>query len=347
MKIVGWKLQEVRTPLEKVFRTSVRETREIREIHVVVEGEGGLTGQGAACALPKVTGEILSGMREAVEDWILPAIRGLDLDDFGCVLDRIQKAMLCNPGAKAAVDMAVHDLRARSLGVDVSRLLGRCRDTVWTDMTLSLDAPDRMAEEAKAAVGKGFSILKIKVGGDPEEDLRRVAEIRGAVGPDVSLRLDANQAWSPKEAVALIRRIERYQPELVEQPVPAEDFEGLGWVRARVDTPIMADESLRSPEDALRLISCGAVDMFNIKLLKCGGLHPARRIAALASAAGIECMMGCMMEGPVSLAAAVHFAVSEKSVTRADLDSLFFAAESHRALPGIDYGPRIRLAEAK
>ena len=153
-------------------------------------------------------------------------------------------------------------------------------------------------------------------------DVERMAAIRAAVGPEVKLRVDANQGWTAEQSVAIIRAMEDkgLNIELVEQPVPAHDLAGLKAVTAAVDTPILADEAVFSCYDAANLIEQKAADLINIKLMKTGGIHNALKICRMAEEHGVECMIGCMLESRLSVAAAAHLAAGQSIVTRADLD---------------------------
>jgi L-alanine-DL-glutamate epimerase-like enolase superfamily enzyme len=179
-----------------------------------------------------------------------------------------------------------------------------------------------MAADSAEAVEDGYRILKLKLGKESVHDFERVRLIRERVGYDVRLRVDANQGWKPKEAVRLIRKMEDagFDLELVEQPVAARDIDGLKHVTDNVATPVMADESVFSAWDALRIMERRAADIVNIKLMKAGGLHAALRICALAEIYGVECMMGCMLESKVGVTAAAHLAAAKRVITRVDLD---------------------------
>jgi len=177
-------------------------------------------------------------------------------------------------------------------------------------------------------VAEGFDALKLKVGLDPEEDLERVRLVREAAGPRTRLRLDANQGWTVKQALAMIERLARYDIELVEQPVAYHDLEGLAEVTRRSPVPIMSDESAFDARDVLRLLRLRAVDMVNIKIMKCGGIHEALKINALCEAAGVECMLGCMIEETnIGVAAAASVMAARRNITRADLDAVFSLRE--------------------
>lgn len=173
-----------------------------------------------------------------------------------------------------------------------------------------------MARDAVNAIKRGYDTLKVKVGVDPTLDVARLKAIRDAVGSAPRIRIDANQAWAPKEAVRLLNEMQEsgLAIELVEQPVKAHDLEGLTYVTERSYVPVLADESVFSAEDALKIVEMRAADLINIKLMKCGGLTSALKIAALAEISGMECMIGCMLEAKVSVNAAVHLACAKKSL---------------------------------
>lgn len=242
----------------------------------------------------------------------------------------LDKAVRHHSSAKAAVDIAVFDCLGKLADLPLYQLLGGYTDRLSTDFTVSVNSAEEMIGEALSLAAKGFDTLKVKVGHSAvEEDVERVRAIRRAVGPHVKLRLDANQGWSAKEAISAIHRMERLdlKVELVEQPLPAWDFEGMRRVTESVETPIMADESVFDPHDAARLLSMHGCDIINIKLMKAGGITGAEKINALAEAFGIECMAGCMIESKVSVTAACHFAASRKNVTRCDFDAPLMLAD--------------------
>ena len=238
-------------------------------------------------------------------------------------------AVVKNSSAKAAVDMALWDLYGQKYQIPVYKLLGGARNKIITDITISVNPPEEMARDAVNAIKRGYDTLKVKVGIDPTLDVARLKAIRDAVGSAPRLRIDANQAWGPKEAVRLLNEMQEsgLAIELVEQPVKAHDLEGLKYVTERSYVPVLADESVFSAEDALKIVEMRAADLINIKLMKCGGLTNALKIAALAEISGIECMIGCMLEAKVSVNAAVHLACAKKVITRVDLDGPVLCSE--------------------
>ncbi|HOO88627.1 MAG TPA: dipeptide epimerase, partial [Synergistales bacterium] len=289
---------------------------------VVVETEEGVCGYGEAPPTAVITGDTNGAIRGAVEERLRPLLSGRETDDLNSLLDIVDTALVHNASAKAAVDIALHDLWGKTLGRPLYELLGGTAREVETDYTISVNAPETMVKDSLEAVADGYSALKIKVGTDFHLDMQRLEEIRAAVGKHVLLRVDANQGWTPKEAIRTIRFLEDkgLDIELVEQPVKAHDFEGLKMVTDSVDTLILADESVFSVRDAFTVLSMRAADLINIKLMKTGGIRNAVAICGMARACGVECMIGAMMETKISVSAACHLASALPVITRADLD---------------------------
>jgi L-alanine-DL-glutamate epimerase-like enolase superfamily enzyme len=257
-------------------------------------------------------------------------VLGRNPDDLEALTRDVTRAVVGNTSAKAALDCALHDLAAQRLGVPLARLLGGTTLRVPTDVTLAVGETTEMAEAAAHRRAEGFTVLKIKVGDPGADEIRRLTEIRRAAGPDAVLRLDANQGWDLKQAVRLIQAIEDagLDVELIEQPVPAGDIDGLAWVTDRVQVPVLADESLWSPADLLRLIGRRAADLVNIKLAKCGGLRAARHLLAVAEAAGTGVVFGSMLETHVGTAAAASLAAATGTPLIPDLDAAWWLARS-------------------
>ena len=322
MKITKIRLGRISVPLRVPFKTALRRVDSVEDIIVEIHTDEGAVGYGEAPPTGVITGDTAEAIIGAIRGHIAPVLLGRDVDDFEDVIKLVQSAVVHNTSAKAAVDMALYDLYGQSCRLPVHRLLGSARRTITTDITVSVNSPEEMARDALDAVKRGYDTIKVKVGIDPALDVDRLAAIRQAIGPDLRLRIDANQAWSPKEAIRILNRMEEknLSIELVEQPVKALDIEGLRSVTAESPIPVLADESVFSPADALRIMQLHAADMINIKLMKCGGLYPAQQIIAAAEVYGVECMLGCMLEAKVSVNAAVELACARKAITRIDLD---------------------------
>jgi L-alanine-DL-glutamate epimerase-like enolase superfamily enzyme len=235
------------------------------------------------------------------------------------VLDALDARVAHNPSAKAAVDMALHDLLGKTTGRPLWQLWGLdpARGPL-TSYSIGLDAPEVMAEKARNAAA--FPILKIKVG--TPRDLENVRAIREAV-PEARLVVDANAAWTPHQAVRRIKELEPFGVEFVEQPVAARDLAGLRFVRERSALPLIADESCATADDVAALAGC--VDGINVKLMKCGGLRRARRVIEVARAHHLAVMCGCLIESSLSITAAAHLL---PLLDYADLDgNLLIAAD--------------------
>ena len=308
----------------------MEEYRSIANV-VKVSTDTGAVGYGEAPPTGVITGDTTGAILGAIQDHIAPALLGRDLDEFEDLTAAVQKALVHNTSAKAAVDMALWDLLGQKYSTPVYRMLGGARKNIVTDITISVNPPEEMARDARTAVQRGYDCLKVKVGIDPELDVARLAAVRQAVGRDIRLRIDANQAWNAKQAVRLLNQMQEkgLDIEFVEQPVPAADLEGMQYVTRHADVPVLADESVFSPADALRIMQTGAADLVNIKLMKCGGITNALRIAAAAEVYGVECMIGCMLEAKISVNAAVELACAKKIITKIDLDGPVLCSEDH------------------
>ncbi|WP_134703913.1 dipeptide epimerase [Ammoniphilus sp. YIM 78166] len=338
MKIKQIELLKQSTPLKKPFKTALRTAYTADEIIVRLTADTGEVGYGAAPPTAVITGDTLESISHNIEDFLLPRLVNQDMDELESLLHTVSSALVNNTSAKAAVDMALYDLWAQKHNAPLYQLLGGARSTLETDITISVNAPEEMADDAANAIDQGICMLKIKVGNDVHLDLERVKAVRERVGKNVLIRLDANQGWNRKEAVRIIRQMEDMdlRIELVEQPVKAHDLEGLKWITDRVDTPILADESMFSPRDALKILEMRAADLINIKLMKSGGIYQALKINAIAESYGVECMIGCMLESSIGITAAAHLAAAKKNITRVDLDSALLLAEN-RVVGGVQY----------
>lgn len=322
MKIKKIELSEIKIPLVTPFKTALRTVDCVNDILVKITADDGQVGFGEAPPTAVITGDTKGSIWCAVEEFIAPSIVGMEIEDLDGIMKKMHGCILKNTSAKAAVDMAVYDLYAKSCKKPLYQVLGGRKREIETDLTISVNEIDEMVADSIRAVEQGFQILKIKVGKESQKDVDRIRAIRDAVGTDICLRIDANQGWSPKEAVRMIRKLEDLgiEMDLVEQPVHAHDFEGMKFVTSQVATPILADESVFSPEDAIRLIQNRAADLINIKLMKTGGIYEALKICAIAESYGVECMIGCMLESKIAVSAAAHLAGGRNIITRADLD---------------------------
>jgi L-alanine-DL-glutamate epimerase-like enolase superfamily enzyme len=300
-------------PLVRPFVTAVRVAHAVDAVLVEVRDSDGRSGWGEAPTSWRVTGESAASVTAAVDGPLGAAVAGLPVDEPAEAGAALERAVVRNSSARMAVECAVYDLAARAAGVPLFRYLGGREQTLRTDMTLSAAATAAQARELVAtAVGQvaaGFRTLKVKAGAGGD-DVATLAAVRAAVGPDVTLRVDANQGWTPGQAVTVIRAWEDagLAVELVEQPVHRDDLAGLAFVTARVATPVLADESVWTRRDLRQVMTEGAADLVNIKLAKTGGLREALALARLADEYGLGVLVGCMAESHVGIAAAAALA---------------------------------------
>lgn len=315
---------DVAIPLTKPFKTALRTVTTAYSVYVKITSSDGIIGYGEAPPTHVITGESMASIRYAINEIIAPQLVGLNLLESERIFQKLNGLLIRNTSAKAAIDMALYDLLARHSGLPLFQFLGGFRATLETDFTVSVNDPEEMADDAETYIKDGFNILKVKVGiGDVKEDIARIHAIRKRIGYDPKLRLDANQGWNAKEAVRAIQTMEDagLEIELVEQPVPAHDLEGLKYVTDQTDTPIMADESVFSVYDAKRVLEMRAADLINIKLMKSGGIYHANKINTLAEANGVACMVGSMIETKIGITAAAHFAASQPNIQFFDFDA--------------------------
>lgn len=329
MKITKVKLGRISVPLRTPFKTALRTVNRVEDVIVELHTDTGAVGYGEAPPTGAVTGHTTGAILGAIQDHIAGAILGREVDAFEPLLQAVQGAVVGNSSAKAAADMALWDLYGQLYRIPVYKLLGGGRRQLVTDITISVNDPQTMADDAVKAVERGYDCLKMKVGVDPALDTQRLRAVRQAVGPDTVIRIDANQAWTPKQAVAILNQMQEQglMIELVEQPVKAHDLEGLRYVTQHSYVPVLADEAVFSPEDAMTILQTRAADLLNIKLMKCGGLYNALKIASAAEVYGVECMIGCMLEAKISVNAAVHLACAKSIITKIDLDGPVLCSE--------------------
>ena len=328
--------ERVSLPLENPFTISRGTQTEAENVIVRITDEAGMTGVGGAAPsghygeTAATVAAVLPALLDAVE-------RVGDPHAISEIEAELRAVVNGNPAARCAVSIAVHDLAAKRLGVPLYRLWGLDpSDAPKTSFTVGLDETDRVREKAADAVAAGYDVLKIKLGTDRDREL--VDAVREAA-PDARLRVDANEAWTPKEAVEKSGWLADRDVEFVEQPVPAENPEGLRHVYERSELPIAADESCVTAADVPAIAD--RCDIANLKLMKTGSLTEARRLIAAARAHGLEVMCGCMIESNASIAAAAQLA---PLLDYADVDGSLLLAED--PYEGVDLADgRIRLTD--
>jgi muconate cycloisomerase len=273
----------------------------------------GIEGVGEASTTPSFAGAGRETVAAAIDAHLGPAVVGVDPRNLAAVHDAMDRVLSGSPFAKAAVDIACHDVAGKALDVPVSTLLGGLRrDAITVGQSVGIKNVDKAVADAERAVERdGFASVKVKVGTDPDRDRERVRAVVDAIGDRVPVRVDANQGYTADVAMAVFSDLEATCDLLfVEQPVPKSDLSGLARVARGLTTPVVADESVFGPADASEVIRREAGDVLNVKIMKAGGLAPARKIAAVAAAAATPVLVGSMVELGVGTAAGAHFAAT-------------------------------------
>jgi o-succinylbenzoate synthase len=338
MKIINIQTTTLKAPLKNPFITSLRHVDALEDLVVIVECDDGTVGYGEGAPTPQITGETMGSMVTTIA-YIKPHIIGREIEDFDALIQLVHSMIVKNTTAKSALEIALYDLKAKSEKLPLFRMLGGTKTKFSTDITISMGEIDKMIADCQSAVTLGYDTLKIKIGDNPKKDVERVVAIHKALDKHIKLRLDANQGWSARQSVTLLHALEKQDiiAEFIEQPVAADDIDGLKYIKERVQTPLLADESIFSINDAKRLLEMQAIDYVNIKLAKTAGITQALELANLAKSFNVKCMIGCMLEGPISVAAGVHVASAKADIiTMLDLDAVSLLA-SHPVETSIEF----------
>jgi muconate cycloisomerase len=280
-----------------------------------VQTDEGITGLGEVSCTPVWSGEDNRTAAHLIQQELAPVLIGEDPTQIERVIRLMNRTVANNPFTKAGIEIALWDILGKVAGLPVYRLLGGAvRDFVTTKFSVSGLEPAKAAEVAAWAVAQGFRTMKVKVGIDPDQDVARVRAVREAIGPDIRLGVDANGGWAPRVAIQTIRRLYPYNIFFAEQPVADLDIAWLADVRSQVEVPVMADESVYSLQDAMSIVRASAADILSVYVGKGGGISAARKIAAVAEAAGIVCTVGSNLELGVASAAMIHLAMATPTI---------------------------------
>ncbi|MBC8155218.1 MAG: dipeptide epimerase [Bacteroidetes bacterium] len=322
MKITQIALYPFNIPLKAPIAISLGVVDSARNILIEIQTSEGISGWGEGSPFWMIVGETQASGLAAAQDMARLLIGRDPLDIEGC-LQTLTRYLPGHPTTRSAFDMALYDIAAKAANMPLYQFLGGQKRTMTTDETIYLNTPERMADDAVRIKANGADAIKVKLGTNQKDDIQRVAAIRNAIGDDIPIRTDANQGWNYPTAVAVLRTIQDQNIQYCEQPVPRPAIADLKRLRQQTTVPIMADESLFDAHDAIRLVREEAVDLFNIKLSKSGGIFEALRINAIAEAAGIPGMIGCMSESRLAITANAHFASARRNIQFCDLDGPF------------------------
>jgi len=290
--------QRLRDPTWKFARAGVPQ---IEGSVLVLTSDDGVQGLGYVHAIPAISTH--GAGAQAALAWLTPRLLNRRVSDLAAIMEEVDASLAFNASVKAAIDMALHDLLARRLGVPVHVLLGGAhRQTVAQSRILAIKPPAEMAEQAALLVQQGYRQLKLKLSGDTGMDLLRIAAVRAAAGDEVALTLDPNQSYNAKQMMGAYARFERHDIALIEQPVPAADWRGLALLTRSLPVAIEADESAQSVHDVFRLVAERVVDVINLKVTKLGGLRHFVEAVRICEAGGVACRVGAAF-GPALMQA--------------------------------------------
>ena len=321
MKIIKAAYWTENLDLTRPYTIAYEHIETVENTFVHLQTEDGSDGIGVAAPDAEVTGEDLRRCQQALNDNLESLLIGADIRHLKTILRKMDRSMSGTPAARAAIDIALHDLWAKHIGLPLVDVLGRCHRSLPTSITLGIKSIGESLEEADEYQARGFKILKIKIGQSVEQDVERLNQIRQRMGREMILRVDANQGYKHEDFKNFINQTASLNLEFIEQPLPAGDLESMRRMPKSVRMKTAADESLLDAKDAIGCLQPPRpFGIFNIKLMKCGGIAAGLQIAEIANIAGIDLMWGCMDESRVGIAAALHAALASPTTRYLDLD---------------------------
>ena len=335
-RIAHISLFRLRIPLKKPFITSLGPNQEADNVVVLIRTTDGLTGYGECSPFWTINGETAeTGL--SVGAHLAKALIGHDATDIEGSHAMMDRVIFGNNSIKSAFDIALHDIAAQAVDLPLWKFLGgKDRSDLLTDYTVSIGDPQQMAADAEDIMRMGFPVIKVKLGADGDLDIRRIRAIRSRIA-SIPLRIDANQGWEPDTAIRVLTAIGDQGIQHCEEPIPRWQYMELRRVKEASPIPIMADESCCDHHDAQRLIGLGACQRFNIKLGKSGGLFTAKKIIALAEAAGMDVQIGGFLESRLAWSAAAALATTSPCAKYFDMDTPLMFQEDP-VVGGLAYG---------
>jgi L-alanine-DL-glutamate epimerase-like enolase superfamily enzyme len=324
-KIIKVKCWKENLELTKPYSISYRTISTVENIFVYLETGNGLYGIGSGSPAEFVTGETLNKAINILYEKLELLLLGKDIRYLNEHCRTLEKEMPKNPAATTAVDIALHDLLAKHLNIPLVDLLGRVHHEIPTSITIGIkETVEETLNESEEHLDKGFKIIKLKIGKDVEKDIETTRKLHEKVGQAMKIRVDANQGYSAKELIKYVKETESCRFDLIEQPVRKNNEREMFDAPAEIRKICAGDESIQRPEEALKYSAHPQpFGIYNIKLMKCGGVFQAMRIADIAQIAGIELMWGCMDESAISITAALHAALASPATHYLDLDGSF------------------------
>ena len=319
MKIKQIKFWKENLELSNPYTIAFKTVTSVENLFVSLTLEDGTIGIGSGAPAPMITGEkmeaSLIGLQAA-----LGKLEHRDIRELNGLMNEMYELLAKFPAALTAIDIALHDAFTKWLNVPLVSYFGRVHRELPTSITIGIQPLEDTLIESMERVAQGFRVLKLKTGKDVEKDIEVFTKLREAVGPNIKIRIDANQGYNHESFTQFFEKTQLLDIEFFEQPFPAKHLSWMQLMPVGIKQKSAADESLHSPADAVRIISNQAFRIFNIKLMKCGGLLNGKRIAQIAQDFGIEVMWGCMDESRISISAALHLAFACPATRYLDLD---------------------------
>jgi len=317
-----------------------------QNVFIRIHTNKGFYGVGECSAFPMIVGETQDTCLVMAKDFAKLWI-GKDALEIPARMQQLHDAAAGNTTIKSAFDIALYDIAAKNAGLPLYKFLGGERRVVESDITIGINTPEAMAKKAFDFKASGANIIKVKLGKGAETDVERIKQIREAVGPQMKIRVDANQGWSFEDAVFALQAIGQYDIEFCEQPMRTWYDDRLPRLMQVSPVKIMADESVYNHHDARMQINSGSCDYINIKMAKSGGILEAKKIHDTAAEKGIPCMMGGMLESRIALSAKLHFVYASPNIKFYDMDTCMLGHLVDPCIGGVTYdGYKLNISDA-
>jgi len=335
MKIIKTEIYKFKIPMIP-FTIATGTMEYAQNILIKIHTSEGIIGYGECSAFPMIVGETQTSCYHHAMDfaafWI--GKNPLEIADRLKELDNI---IAGNYTIKSAFDIALYDIAAKAANQPLYAFLGGSKKAIESDLTIGIDSPENMANQALSFKEKGVNVIKVKLGKDPNVDVQRIKQIRNAIGDQIKIRIDANQGWSKEDALPVLQKLAPFNIEFCEQPMHKYYDDYLPSLCAASPIPIMADESVFTHHDARKLITNKACHLINIKFSKSGGIHEAIKIHDIAMEHNIACMMGGMLESRLALSAKMHFAMAKKNIKYYDMDTCLLGHLEDPIIGGVQF----------
>jgi L-Ala-D/L-Glu epimerase len=321
MKIKSIKTWSADLGNTKPYTIAFKTIDEVLNAFVEIELDNGITGIGAGNPSEYVTGESFEQCQDALQEKNLHFLVGRDIRELNQLTFEVTNKFPANPAARAAIDIALYDAFTKFLGVPLVKFLGQKIHSLPTSNTIGIKNVEETLKEAQEYGERGFTVLKVKLGKDVAEDIERIVKLREKFGNKFVIRIDANQGYDVAKTIEFYNKTKHLAVELIEQPLPAKAIDEMRTLPDEIRAILAADESLLTPKNAFELVKQPrATGIFNIKLMKCGGISQGLKIADIGLNAGVDLFWGCNDESIISITAALHLAFSCANTKYIDLD---------------------------